>query len=446
MKNIFYYKLLELIIYYALFFLIVIVPLLINPTAYDFWYKPKIESVYVLVLIIGVSWLIKAVVFDRSFKWQHPLFTLPFLLYALAAAIATLYSVDFRRSVYGEVLREEGFITIFSYLAMFFLISTQVVSRAQITTLLFGLVISTTLVASYGLFQYLWFNPTAHFFLPSTVGRVGSTMGNANFLGKYLVLTLPLVMSLCLWVDSLKSKMFLLGCIFIGSACLVVTFTRASWLSFLAGYLIFLLMIGRHRLLKQQRIPLLIVGIVLLLNVLLFNYCTFPGSEEAERASRSTRGKVMERVLSGRDVKKSEGIATRWFVWKKTLLLIETHPWWGYGPENFERAFKKFNLEYARTFGDYVIIDRAHNNYLDVAVSCGIAGLAAYLFILSTFFYYIVQLINSEDGKGRILLIGIFAGWCGYLVNDIFVFSVVSVAPTFWSLMGLAAAWGKFKS
>jgi hypothetical protein len=41
------------------------------------------------------------------------------------------------------------------------------------------------------------------------------------------------------------------------------------------------------------------------------------------------------------------------------------------------------------------------------------------------------------------LALGILAGFCGYIINDLFIFSVVSVSPTFWSLMGLTLAAGK---
>jgi hypothetical protein len=44
---------------------------------------------------------------------------------------------------------------------------------------------------------------------------------------------------------------------------------------------------------------------------------------------------------------------------------------------------------------------------------------------------------QEGNAETRIFLCAIFSGYCGYLVNDFFSFSVVSVSPTFWSLMGL---------
>ena len=97
-----------------------------------------------------------------------------------------------------------------------------------------------------------------------------------------------------------------------------------------------------------------------------------------------------------------------------------------------------FNLEYIKKFNDRVIIDRAHNNYLDITVAQGVIGLAAYMWIIVTFLVWLRRTMKKEkDIPKRIIFCGIFASFCGYLVNDFFIFSVVSVSPTFWSLMGL---------
>jgi len=48
---------------------------------------------------------------------------------------------------------------------------------------------------------------------------------------------------------------------------------------------------------------------------------------------------------------------------------------------------------------------------------------------------------TAPDVRSRLLYTGLLSGVCGYIVNDFFIFSVVSVSPTFWSLMGLGLAY-----
>jgi len=138
------------------------------------------------------------------------------------------------------------------------------------------------------------------------------------------------------------------------------------------------------------------------------------------------------------------GVATRLYAWKRALLLIKERPWLGYGPETLEIAFKKYTIEYMKTFNDIVSIDRAHNNYIDTAFSLGLIGLGAYLAVIVTFLGHLFNLLKrTGDNFHKLLYAGIISGFCGYLINDIFIFSVVSVSPTFWSLMGLTIAVGK---
>jgi hypothetical protein len=76
-----------------------------------------------------------------------------------------------------------------------------------------------------------------------------------------------------------------------------------------------------------------------------------------------------------------------------------------------------------------------------MAIGQGLFGLAAYMSIIITFLVWLKKTINQErDIPKRIMFCGIFSAFCGYLVNDFFIFSVVSVSPTFWSLMGLTIA------
>ncbi len=49
---------------------------------------------------------------------------------------------------------------------------------------------------------------------------------------------------------------------------------------------------------------------------------------------------------------------------------------------------------------------------------------------------------NEEERERfrKILFCCIFSAFFGYLINDLFIFSVVSVSPTFWSLIGATLA------
>jgi putative inorganic carbon (HCO3(-)) transporter len=153
--------------------------------------------------------------------------------------------------------------------------------------------------------------------------------------------------------------------------------------------------------------------------------------------ARSDAHKITEKIITTFDYKKG-GVGGRLYLWEKALLLIQRRPILGYGLDTHAVAMDKFNLEYAKKFNYTGILDRAHNNYLDIAIAQGLLGLTAYLSIITTFLVWLVRTLKTEaDASRRLLYCGILAAVCGYLLNDFFIFSVVSVSPTFWSLLGL---------
>lgn len=437
------------IIEWSLLFLIAVVPLIINPQAFDYWYRPKITATYALLMVAGIAWLVKALVRDGSFLYKSSPLTVPLLCYAGAATISTLLSINFKRSFYGDPLRMEGLPTIVTYIALVFLFINQVESKELSKKLFIGLIVSATLVSLYGLLQYFGYNPTEHLFYKHWRRGygVGSTIGNPNFLGKYLVLIVPIIFSLCVDHYSSKISILLKIALCICFAALITTFTRASWLSVVVS-LAFLLWVGfKTALLRGRGKRLMVLTTMICLVGLFFNLYSQERNGQKVAGGQRTVGKVVERSISAFDIKRGEGVATRLYAWKRALLLIRERPYFGYGPETLEIVFKKFTMEYIKRFQELVSIDRAHNNYIDTAFTLGVVGLGAYLAIIVSFLSYLSTLLRRSGNKShKLLYLGILAGFCGYLINDLFIFSVVSVSPTFWSLMGLTVAVGRINS
>ncbi len=431
---------------WSLIFIVAAVPLIINPAAFDLWYRPKIASVQALVLIAGVAWLTR-IVSDRSrLHWQWTPLTISILCFAAAAILSTIFSINIGLSFFGDPLRLEGFLSLATYLMLVFLFSENVKTPEMVPRLFIWLLLAATLVSLYALVQYFFYNPTEHYFykyFPKGNG-VGSTIGNPNFLGKYLVLIIPIVLALCLNGASRLRLTGMFVSLLLCFAALIATFTRASWLGALVGLAVLLYYAWRNALLNGKGRRLVLIAISFFFIVCLFNnYSPPPGKRTSTPSPKQTRGEVIQKAVKSLDIDKGKGVATRLYVWDKTVRLILERPWFGYGLETFMLVFKQFNREYTDIFHDRVIVDRAHNNYLDIAFAMGLPGLVAYLAILLFFLVYVWRLfVGLQDRSHKLLALGILAGFCGYLINDLFIFSVVSVSPTFWSLMGVVLAAG----
>ena len=70
--------------------------------------------------------------------------------------------------------------------------------------------------------------------------RISSTMGNANFFGGYLVLSVPVAFALFIGTDGFKKAFFYGTATLLGLLCLVKTETANAWAAAALGFLIFI--------------------------------------------------------------------------------------------------------------------------------------------------------------------------------------------------------------
>ncbi|MCX8045197.1 MAG: O-antigen ligase family protein [Desulfobacterota bacterium] len=433
---------LEQVIAICLLFLIAVLPLIVNPGAIDFWYRPKAHSMYALLVLVGGCVLVRRIVYRRSLPSLELNLAVPLCCYALSAAISTIFSIAPRLSLCGDIWREESVATLLSYTALTYVFASLVRSEEQAVSLLRSLLVTSFLVSLYGCLQYGGFNPTEHF-IPRYRGTyINSTMGNANFLGKFIVLTLPLSISACLIETSRKKKQMFAISIGIHIAALLLTFTRASWIACAGAIFMYVLLLRRVSIGIHLR-TIIVWGIGLGCIVAVVLSC-LSSTAPHERRFFST---LQAKIAGSFDVERGMGSGTRLFVWRKSIALICNRPLFGYGPDAHVVAMHAFNAEYIRRFNNPVLLDRAHNNYLDTAIAQGLVGLGAYCWILAVCLFRLHGAIRDTRRTDRkIMYIGLFSAFFGYLINDIFIFSIVTVSPTFWALMGLAYSLRRFET
>jgi putative inorganic carbon (HCO3(-)) transporter len=435
----------------GLFFLFVCVPLIVNPFIHDFWYQPKIDAICILIVIITIACAIRHFVLKAPFHYNPIPVFIPLVAFAGSAVLSTFFSAAPQLSLFGDFMREESLSTLLAYAALTVIFSQLVESEKQFHILMKGLIFASVVISLNGIANYCGYYPIKQLvpYRGYLGPGVGSTIGNPNFLGKYLVLILPLCIAYYCTSNNRRGTFFyalgLLACL----TALVLTFTRASWLAFFLELVIFVF-VSRKLLRKDGKkiaATLMVIGVM----VSTFFWIGVPNKQ------KSFFDLARKKIATSFDMGKGTGVATRLFVWRKTIGMIRDRPLLGFGPDAQSKAMESFNLEYCFKFNNWsvrkrgdqevirfsglTLLDRAHNNYLDVALSQGLVGLAAYLSIVITFLAWLTRRIKREKNRCMsIMYCGIFASFCGYLFNDFFIFSIVSVSPTFWSIMGLTLA------
>lgn len=122
---------------------------------------------------------------------KNPL-ALPAILLIVVYVVSTLTSLSPSVSLLGSYQRLQGLYTTLSYIVIFFLAASTIRSRAQIDRAISVALVVSFPIAFYGIIQHYFLDP-----LPwggDVTSRVASNMGNAIFVGAYLIMVIPLAL------------------------------------------------------------------------------------------------------------------------------------------------------------------------------------------------------------------------------------------------------------
>lgn len=409
--------------------IILMVPLLV-PFVYvplwsvlDFFYYPKYLALLIVVSILLVMVALNAKLIGMLFRWDWVNGFV--LIYFVLLTLSLLFSHDLQLSLGGQFLRYDGYVTQMLYLFLF--LFARLIKKIPMWFVT-GIVIGSTILAFYAFLQANGLElftrdlTRMHWVVPF------ATFGNPNFFGAYLVLVLPWHLYLILF----KHKLYAVFTYAFVFYVLLINMTRSAWIGFIATLIFagFMQMIFKHPIKKNAILTVLLISVIL---VLFFNITS----------NQALLGRFLS-ISSDFNalIRKQGNIDTlgsfRLFIWIRVIELIKDYPFFGVGIENLHIVFmERFNQDSIAMFGRVMIADKAHNEYLHLAVTSGIPSLIAYLaFLIKTATANFRHLL---DPMTFVLASAIF----GYVVQAFFNISVVSVAYIFWVYLGLLNRYSK---
>ncbi|MFH0886607.1 MAG: O-antigen ligase family protein, partial [bacterium] len=226
--------------------------------------------------------------------------------------------------------------------------------------------------------------------------------------------------------------------------CILYTQSRGGILGFAAAGVIFVAIIGRHRI-KENIVKLLPLCVILLFIalVVIINPSTSPLQRfQLEVTPVATSGSTTTSSPATTNVQMTGATASRFETWKSALGIVSDKPMFGVGPETMKMVFPLYETDKFRFYEAFhVKQDRCHNEVLDMAVTRGQVTLLVYIWLLCAVGYMGYRtLYKSKDDEIKILLVGIIAAWVSYVVQNQFSFGVVAISTLFWVLMGMVAS------
>ncbi|MEA3422405.1 MAG: O-antigen ligase family protein, partial [Bacillota bacterium] len=128
----------------------------------------------------------------------------------------------------------------------------------------------------------------------------------------------------------------------------------------------------------------------------------------------------------------------RGYIWSRSLPLIKDYMVIGAGPDVYAYVFPQEDLIGKMNYmsNAYILVDKPHNTYLQIAINTGFASLIVFLSALGLFLITSIKFIKGRD---NMLLAGIFYSVTAFIFTSFFNDSVVSIAPMFWLMFGLGA-------
>ncbi|MGE5632713.1 MAG: O-antigen ligase family protein [Caulobacteraceae bacterium] len=358
-----------------------------------------------LILLTFISSLLK-LYRENNFKFRiNPLDVLVILL-----GTVLIYSSVTSYTVKSSIL---ALLMHIAFIVFYFVLTNTIKTRQQLLSLIALLVMTSSVAALYGLYQYKFGGATSEAWVDTTMfedikSRVGSTFDNPNVFGEYLVLIIPVAVAMLWGQKGRFSKLMTMVLAAVMLVCLMVTYSRGAYIGIV-------LAAGLFAVLRDKRFVVLgIIGLLLLPFIL-------PPS-------------VINRFASIGNLQDTSS-SYRISVWLGSLKIVRD--FWpsgiGLGLEPFKLIYPKYSLTAAYAF-------HSHNIYLQLLIETGATGFVLFLGMLLVF--YKTTLTNFYKTKDKFLstfMIAISAGLAGYLVQGLVenIWYNYRVLLSFWVMMAL---------
>ena len=430
-QNSFYIKAIEI----TIIALTILTPLAFYPYLMRI-FNPAKELIFeILVIICMMFWGFK-IVNAKKYKLSPSSFNFPIISFIVVCILSIFWSDSPMVSLKELPLFLAGPL-------LYFITTNNIYHKRQIEHLINAILIIGTLLGIYGILQYQGIDFS---FWLKNIGRqrVFGFFGNVNYFAEYIIIPLPISVSLFLVSQSrIKKILFLIGVLAMGG-CLISTFTRGSYLGFGVSliFMFFLFIFSRGKSFIKENKKLFIVIFLAIIIILSLFIIPNPLNKSGTVISKIKNRISVNQLTQGQNIKRR--IAT----WKFTTLMIKDHPLLGSGIGTFKYNSLKYQAKFFeqgdnRALYPYGIADKTHNEYLQLWAELGIIGLAIFIWLMITYFNYGIRYLKREKNvQKQGIVIGLMGAVAAVLVDGIFGFPLHLPATIvlFWLALALTFA------
>jgi len=416
----FYIKSIEIII----LSLITVIPIVFYLHCID-EYNPIKEAVAGVLVVIGLMLWGLNMTNQKNFHFVNHSLNLPILSFMIICLLVSIKELPL--FLMGPCL--------------YFIIINNLNYPQHVDRILTVIFIIGGLFGIYGILQYFGIDFS---FWEGNFGRqkVSGLFGNVNYFAEYLIIPLPIAVSLFFVSRNKFKKILLLIGIFAMGISLILTFTRGSYLSFGASliFMFFLFISSKGKSFIRENKKLF--SIILLIIIIIISLFVIPNPLNK---SGTVISKIKGRT-STTQLTKGSSIKSRIATWKFTTLMIRDNPLLGSGIGTYKYNTLRYQARFFeqgqnRTIYPYGFAQKAHNEYLQLWAELGIIGLSIFIWLMVSYFNYGIKILQkAKDDYKQGILIGLMGAVVAILVDSLFGFPFHLPASIilFWVVLGLS--------
>ena len=224
--------------------------------------------------------------------------------------------------------------------------------------------------------------------------RSGGTFGNANHLGRYLGLLLPIAYMLLVTRTCRGFTLITLVAAMIGTFAIIYAMSRSAWAGITVSILVMIPLLLQHRFLTFRSLFVLMIGAGIG-SLLMFAFKDIIWA----RLTMDDHGSAMTRITTA----------------KVAFRMIQDYPFVGCGINNYAAVLNDYWI------GEDTFTNKAavHNNYLLYMTEIGILGFTAFLWVLIAFARRILKAVKSKTPFYAAIAIGLWGAFVGFLLNSL---------------------------
>jgi len=270
-------------------------------------------------------------------------------------------------------------------------------------------VFSFILVIAYTIYEHRQYG-----FSQETANWVMSPFYNDHTsYGAMLAMFIPMLFAfLFLKEKSLTFKTLSFAALLVLLLALVLSYTRAAWLSLVVAFAIYILY-----LLKLNKNYYILGAVLLLLGA----YST--GNRlmrKLEKNRQDSSSNLTEHVQSISNIRSDASNLERINRWEAAIRMFRKKPMFGFGPGTYAFAYAPYQYSYQKTIISTNAGDKgnAHSEYIGPLAESGLVGGITFLAIIITTLYTAVRVIrDTRNDNHRYLLLAATLGMVTYYIH-----------------------------